>query len=150
LFEGKQVNYMEIKNFSTEYVKDVAHIEQVCFSRPWSELALSSELKNECSHFYVAVVDSIAVGYVGLYIVCGEADIVRVAVLPEYRKMGIARALLEESFKVNDTECVFLDVRESNAPAINLYKSLGFEDTGVRKNYYSNPTENAILMKKVF
>jgi len=141
---------MQIKKFSKEYVKDVACIEQVCFSRPWSELALASELKNDCSHFYVAVVDGKAVGYVGLYIVCGEADIVRVAVLPEYRKAGIARALLNESFKINETQSVFLDVRESNTPAINLYKSLGFEDTGIRKDYYSNPTENAILMKKEF
>lgn len=141
---------MEIKKFSNEYVSDVAHIEQVCFSRPWSELALSSELHNECSHFYVAVADGRAVGYVGLYIVCGEADIVRVAVLPEYRKSGVARALLNESFKMNETQAVFLDVRESNIPAINLYKSLGFKDTGVRKEYYSNPTENAILMKKEF
>lgn len=141
---------MEIKRFSNEHVNDVAHIEKVCFSRPWSRLALESELKNECSHFYVAIADGKAVGYVGLYIVCGEADIVRVAVLPEYRKSGIARALLNESFEMNDTECVFLDVRESNTPAINLYKSLGFEDTGIRKDYYSNPTENAILMKKEF
>ena len=85
-----------------------------------------------------------------LYVVCGEADIVRVAVLPEYRRRGIAEKLLLKSFEINETDAVFLDVRESNAAAINLYKSLGFKDTGVRKDYYSNPTENAILMKKEF
>ena len=92
----------------------------------------------------------IAVGYAMLYIVCGEADIIRVAVLPEYRRQGIAEKLLLKSFEVNETDAIFLDVRESNLPAINLYKLLGFVDTGIRKDYYSNPTENAVLMKKEF
>ena len=141
---------MEIKKFSTEYVSAVAEIEKNCFSNPWNETVIGGELKNDCSHIYVAVEDGKAVGYAMLYVVCGEADIVRVAVLPEYRRQGIAEKLLLKSFEVNETDAVFLDVRESNAPAIKLYKSLGFVDTGVRKNYYSNPTENAILMKKEF
>lgn len=139
---------MEIKKLSSEYIKDVAYIESVYFSNPWSEVALFGELSNDCSHFYVAVENGKAVGYAGLYVVCGEADIVRVAVLPEYRRNGTAKALLLESFKANSADCVFLDVRESNTAAIELYKSLGFKDTGVRKNYYSNPTENAVLMKR--
>ncbi|MDE6384743.1 MAG: ribosomal protein S18-alanine N-acetyltransferase [Eubacterium sp.] len=141
---------MEIKELSTEYVKAVAEIESACFSNPWSETVLADELKNDCSHIYVAVEDGRAVGYAMLYVVCGEADIVRVAVLPEYRRRGIAEKLLLKSFEINETDAVFLDVRESNSAAINLYKSLGFKDTGIRKNYYSNPTENAILMKKEF
>ncbi len=139
---------MEIKDFSSEYVKDVAAIEKVCFSNPWSEIALEAELKNDCSHFYVAVENGRAIGYAGLYAVCGEADIVRVAVLPEYRRRGAARALLSESFKANGADCVYLDVRESNTAAIKLYESLGFKDTGIRKSYYSNPTEDAVLMKR--
>jgi ribosomal-protein-alanine N-acetyltransferase len=141
---------MEIKELSTKYVKAVAEIERACFSNPWGETVLADELKNDCSHIYVAVEDGRAVGYAMLYVVCGEADIVRVAVLPEYRRRGIAEKLLLKSFEINETDAVFLDVRESNAAAINLYKSLGFKDTGVRKDYYSNPTENAILMKKEF
>ncbi|MDE5671434.1 MAG: ribosomal protein S18-alanine N-acetyltransferase [Eubacterium sp.] len=141
---------MEIKEFSIEYVSDVAEIEKNCFSNPWNEKVIEEELKNDCSHIYVAVEKERAVGYAMLYVVCGEADIIRVAVLPEYRRQGIAEKLLLKSFEVNETDAVFLDVRESNAPAIRLYQSLGFADTGVRKNYYSNPTENAILMKKEF
>lgn len=141
---------MEIKEFTSKYVSDVAEIERQCFSNPWSETVLEGELKNDCSHIYVAVDGGKAVGYAMLYIVCGEADIVRVAVLPSHRRQGIAEKLLQKSFEVNHTDAVFLDVRESNAPAIRLYKTLGFEDTGIRKNYYSNPTENAILMKKEF
>ena len=87
-------------------------------------------------------------GYVGLYVLTGEADIVRVAVLPEHRNKGIAKAVLTKSLEYASGE-VFLDVRESNSAAISLYKSLGFEDTGVRKDYYSDPTENAVLMKKI-
>lgn len=138
---------MEIKELSEEYIKDVADIEKRCFSRSWDELSIAAELKNEFSKFYIAVENGRAVGYVGLYVLTGEADIVRVAVLPEYRKQGIARAVLEYSLRAADCD-VFLDVRESNAAAIHLYKSLGFYDTGVRKNYYSDPEENAVLMKK--
>lgn len=138
---------MEIKKLSDEYIKDVAQIEKACFSKPWNELAIAAELKNEFSHFYVAVEDGKAVGFVGLYVLTGEADIVRVGVLPQYRNRGIARAVLKRSLKDTDGE-VFLDVRESNAAAIALYRSLGFYDTGVRKNYYSEPEENAVLMKR--
>ena len=139
---------MEIKNLSTEYIKAVAEIERVCFSSPWDEAALEAELKNACAHLYVALNGDIAVGYAAVYCVCGEADIARVAVLPEYRRRGIATQLLLKSFEDNKAECVFLDVRESNTAAIKLYGSIGFEQIGIRKNYYSDPTENAILMKR--
>lgn len=139
---------MEIKNLSTEYIKDVAAIEKACFSSPWDEAALEAELENACSHLYVAIDKDRAVGYAAVYCVCGEADIARVAVLGEYRRQGIATQLLLKSFEDNQADCVFLDVRESNAAAINLYRSLGFEQVGIRKNYYSDPTENAILMKR--
>lgn len=144
------VTIMEIKEFSSEYIKDVAEIERECFSSPWNETVLAGELQNDCSHIYVAVENGKAVGYAMLYVVCGEADVIRVAVLPDFRRGGTARKLLLKSFENNKTDAVFLDVRESNFPAISLYKTLGFEDTGIRKDYYSNPTENAILMKKEF
>lgn len=138
---------MEIKKLSQEYIKDVADIEKACFSKPWNEISIAAELKNEFSRFYVAVEDGKAVGFVGLYALSGEADIVRVGVLPQYRNRGIARAVLKKSLENVDGD-VFLDVRESNAPAISFYRSLGFYDTGVRKNYYSEPEENAVLMKR--
>lgn len=140
---------IEIKKFSAEHIKGVATVEQLCFGTPWSEIELSEELNNKCANFYVALHNEKVVGYVGLYVVCNEGDIARVAVLPEYRRFGIAKKLLNESFKEN-LDAIFLDVRESNVPAKALYKSLGFEELGVRKNYYSNPTENAVLMKKEF
>ena len=139
---------MEIKKLSTEYIKAAADIERACFSSPWDEAALEAELKNFCAHPYVALDGGRAIGYAVVYCVCDEADIARVAVLPEYRRRGVATQLLLKSFEDNKAECVFLDVRESNAAAIMLYKSLGFEQIGIRKNYYSDPTENAILMKR--
>ena len=137
---------MEIKNLSTEYIKAVAEIERACFSSPWDEAALEAELKNACAHLYVALNGDKAVGYAAVYCVCGEADIARVAVLPEYRRRGIATQLLLKSFKDNKAECVFLDGRESNTAAIKLSGSIGFEQIGIRKNYYNEPTENEILM----
>ena len=138
---------MEIIELTEKYVKDVANIEKECFSHPWNEASIEAELENDFSRFLIAVENGRAVGYVGIYVLTGEADVVRVAVLPEYRKKGIAKAVLKKSLEYAAGE-VFLDVRESNSAAISLYKSLGFEDTGIRKNYYSDPTENAVLMKK--
>lgn len=138
---------MEIEKLSEKYIKDVAQIEKACFSKPWDEISIAAELKNEFSEFYIAVENDTAVGFVGLYALTGEADIVRVGVLPQYRNRGIARAVLTKSLENVDGD-VFLDVRESNVPAISLYRSLGFYDTGVRKDYYSDPEENAVLMKR--
>ena len=139
---------MEIKKLSTEYIRAVADIERACFSSPWDEAALEAELNNACAYLCIALDGDTAAGYAAVYCVCGEADIARVAVLPEYRRQGIATQLLLKSFEENQADCVFLDVRESNAAAIKLYKSLGFEQIGIRKNYYGDPTENAILMKR--
>lgn len=138
---------MIIERFEKQYIADVTEIERRCFSSPWSEEQLAEELENPCARFFVAVENGRAVGYAGLYVVCGEGDVARVAVLPEYRKSGIAKAILQQAFTDDITE-IFLDVRESNIPAIKLYHSLGFADIGIRKNYYTNPTENAILMKR--
>lgn len=138
---------MEIEKLSEKYIKDVAQIEKACFSKPWDEISIAAELKNEFSEFYIAVENGTAVGFVGLYALTGEADIVRVGVLPQYRNRGIARAVLTKSLENVDGD-VFLDVRESNVSAISLYRSLGFYDTGVRKDYYSDPEENAVLMKR--
>ncbi len=136
---------MEIKKLTNEYVSAVAEIEKSCFSNPWDEKAIMAELDNQCSEIYIAVENGIAAGYANIYTVLDEMDIVRVAVLPEFRRKGVATDILN-TVLAEKQGTVYLDVRESNYPAISLYKSLGFVDTGVRKNYYTNPTENAVLM----
>ena len=138
---------MKIQKLTPDYVSAVAEIEKCCFSNPWSETAVNAELENHCSEIYIALVDGTAAGYANIYTVLDEMDIVRVAVLPEYRRQGIAAEILK-TVLAEKQGTVYLDVRESNHPAISLYKSLGFVDTGVRKNYYTNPTENAILMMR--
>ena len=138
---------MKIQKLTPDYVSAVAAIEKRCFSNPWSETAVNAELENHCSEIYIALVDGTTAGYANIYTVLDEMDIVRVAVLPEYRRQGIAAEILK-TVLAEKQGTVYLDVRESNHPAISLYKSLGFVDTGVRKNYYTNPTENAILMMR--
>ena len=141
-----------LKKMSAEHIPQIAQLEKECFSEPWSENALSEELSNENSHFLVAVSDDVA-GYIGVQEICGEAYITNVAVFGKYRKYGIGRALLKaacDGAKNRNCEFITLEVRESNVPAITLYESEGFEKAGVRKNFYSAPTENGVIYTKYF
>lgn len=141
-----------LKKMSAEHVPQIAELEKECFSEPWSENALAEELTNENSHFLVAFTDRVA-GYIGVQEICGEAYITNVAVFGEFRKLGIGRALLEsacDGAKSRGCEFITLEVRESNLPAITLYESEGFEKAGVRKNFYSAPTENGVIYTKYF
>lgn len=140
---------MKIKPFEKKYLDDVYEIEKICFSNPWSKEDLERQIDTETSHFLVADMDGRAVGYMGLQIFAGEGYVTNVAVLPEYRGRGIAKALIAEQMK-NDMEFITLEVRESNTPAIHLYKKSGFETVGVRLDFYSDPTENAVIMTRVF
>lgn len=145
------MNYT-LENMKAEHILHIALLEKECFSQPWSENALYEELKNENSHFLVAVSDEIA-GYIGVQEICGEAYITNVAVFEKYRKSGIGRALLKaacEGAKSRSCDFITLEVRESNAPAIALYESEGFEKAGIRKNFYSSPTENGVIYTKYF
>lgn len=142
----------EIVEMKAEHIPDIARLETVCFSSPWSEKSLSEELENENSHFLVAVSDKV-LGYIGVQEICGEAYITNVAVFREYRACGIGRALLKSAYfgaKERNCEFITLEVRESNSAAIALYESEGFEKAGIRKNFYSDPTENGIIYTKYF
>lgn len=141
-----------LKKMEMEHIQQIAMLEKECFSEPWSENALSEELENENSHFLVAVSDEV-LGYIGVQEICGEAYITNVAVFEKYRKFGIGRALLNaacDGAKGRECEFITLEVRESNAPAIKLYESEGFEKAGIRKNFYSSPTENGVIYTKYF
>ena len=140
---------MKIEKFALQYLDDVANIEKVCFTHPWSRQDLKNQLDLETSHFLVAVDDGRAVGYMGLQIFSGEGYVTNVAVMPEYRGRGIAQALIKEQMK-NDMSFITLEVRQSNTPAINLYTKMGFGNVGIRPDFYSDPTENAIIMTYEF
>lgn len=140
---------MIIKTFTEKHLDDVYEIEKICFSNPWSREDLTAQIDNETSHFLVAIVDDKVVGYMGLQIFSGEGYVTNVAVLPEYRRQGIAQKLISSQLE-NEMSFITLEVRESNLSAISLYKKMGFENVGIRPKFYSNPTENAIIMTKYF
>lgn len=142
----------EIVEMKAEHIPEIARLEIECFSSPWSENALAEELENKNSHFLAAVSDKL-LGYIGVQEICGEAYIANIAVLGEHRKSGIGRALLKaacEGAKERKCEFITLEVRESNLAAIGLYESEGFEKAGIRKNFYSDPTENGLIYTKYF
>lgn len=141
----------EILPMQKEHIAQIAEIERLCFSLPWSENALEDELENENAHFLSAVIDGRVAGYIGIIEICGEADITNVAVHPDFRRLGIARMLLnsaEKGAKIRNCESITLEVRESNEAAIQLYSGNGYKQVGIRKNFYEKPTENATLMTK--
>lgn len=133
------------------HLDDVYIIETECFSHPWSKHSLEEELNNETSLFLVAKEENEVIGYIGMSIVIDEGYIFNVAVRENHRNKGVATALINELVtygKKNNFSFITLEVRESNLPAISLYSKFGFIKAGERKNYYSNPKENAILMTK--
>lgn len=143
----------EIKRLSEENSAAVAEIEKLCFSTPWSEATISSEIKSGFSDFFGAFSEEKLAGYIGGRTIAGETEIFNVAVSPEFRRKGIAKALIEkfiETVRKKETQVIFLEVRASNLPAIALYEKNGFVFCGIRKDYYSDPKENALLMRLAF
>ena len=143
---------MEIVKMNHAHVASVAAMEAECFGKDaWSEKSVASELNNPLSLWLVAVEEGRVAGYVGSQTVCNETDMMNVAVTADFRRRGIAERLilaLVEELKALDSHSLTLEVRASNAPAIGLYEKLGFVQTGLRKNYYRNPKEDALILRK--
>lgn len=138
-----------IRNMRETDLNQVAELEQNCFSEPWSYQLLKSGLDSAYDIYYVWEQDEIILGYCNLRILAGEGEIQRIAVLPQYRRHGLGRKLMEAMMDVsreNQVETVSLEVRESNVAARRLYESYGFQAEAVRKGYYHNPVENAVIM----
>ena len=129
----------------------VAEIEKQNFSIPWSLESFRESMMLEHTIYLVAEEKEIVTGYCGMYRVFNEGEIVNVAVDSKYRRRGVAKELLEQLLKESEALNVdnfFLEVRESNEAAINLYKKLGFTVSGIRRDFYEKPRENAIFMWK--
>ena len=142
---------MMITEMGERHVSEVAELEKLCFHDPWSEKSIAGELNNLLSLWVVAVEDDRVVGYVGSQTVCGESDMMNIAVHPDYRRRGIARSLVEYLIRElanRGSECLTLEVRSSNESAQALYEMLGFQQVGLRKNYYRNPREDALILRK--
>lgn len=157
----KEIDFLiasgEFSNFSvTEAAEDIAEkiadLEKVCFSSPWSKSVIVDAMKHG-TVFFAATRNDKLIGYIGISVILDEGYITNVAVYPEYRKKGVATALLNAVFSLAEEKklsFVSLEVRESNNAAISLYKKLGFNEAGLRKNFYDNPKENAIILTKDF
>ena len=138
-----------IEKMGENHLSQIAELEKTCFSTPWSENALREELTNQFSRFFVALCDGQIAGYIGAHNVVGEVYITNVAVFPQFRRQGIAEALIKKLMDISQTEkaeFITLEVRKSNMGAINLYTKMGFKEVGSRKNFYENPREDALLM----
>ena len=129
-------------------IPEICEIERECFSHPWSEQSLRESFANPDVHFFVSREDGKIIGYISAEIILDEGYIMNIAVKPEFQGMGVGKALARHMIKhfKNDLKFITLEVRASNVAAISLYKKMGFEYVGTRKNYYRNPTEDALLL----
>jgi ribosomal-protein-alanine N-acetyltransferase len=142
---------MIIEKMNATHVSQIAELEKLCFSDPWSEKSIETELSCRLSVWLVALEGEQVVGYVGSQTVIDESDMMNIAVHPDFRRRGIAEALvaeLEAALRQRGSRALTLEVRDSNVPAITLYEKLGFSQVGLRKNYYRNPKEDARILRK--
>ena len=146
---------VNIVPMTADHLEELERLEKICFSRPWSRKMLAEELENQCAAFLVAEDPTTkeVVGYAGLLVMADEGYITNVAVFPEYRRRGVAGqiiAVFDNFARGNRLAFLTLEVRPSNAAAIALYRSFGFEEVGRRKNYYDLPKEDALILTKEY
>ena len=142
---------IDIVLMTAQHVSAVARLEKLCFSDPWSENSVASELVNPLSVWLVALEDETVIGYIGSQTVMGETDMMNGAVHPDYRRRGVARGLIEalmQNLMERESRCLTLEVRASNTPAIALYTEMEFQEVGRRRNYYRNPKEDALILRR--
>lgn len=141
---------IKVVSMTAAHVAELARLEQLCFSEPWSEAGLAAELNNETAFFRVAEDEGGKVlGYVGMHCVAGECYIDNVAVFPQARRRGAASALLADLVAwAKAKECAFvtLEVRPSNTGAIALYEKFGFAEAGRRRRFYRDPEEDGLIL----
>ena len=138
-----------IRRMTMADVDGVAAVEAATFPTPWSRDAFASEMKNVAARYLVAEKDGVIIGYAGAWIIIDESHITNIAVLSDHRGQGIGRRLTESLMQyLSNLGAAYatLEVRKSNEVAQNLYKSLGFIRLGVRKRYYEDNGEDALIM----
>jgi ribosomal-protein-alanine N-acetyltransferase len=138
-----------IRKMQHSDVPRVLEIERLLFSTPWSEDSFLNEIYKKYAISKVAVIDGNIIGYICANFILHEAHILNLAVLPDFQRRGVATVLMNESLKeLKEKGCVFmyLEVRASNAGARQFYELFGFKVMDVRKKYYINPNEDALLM----
>jgi [ribosomal protein S18]-alanine N-acetyltransferase len=146
---GQQDRQTMVFRSATESdLRAVLTIEQNASFHPWTEAAFRSELTNPYSRLWVLEEGALILGYVCAWFIHDEGQLANIAVLPEYRRRGLGRALIDHVFceaRQRGIRSLSLEVRRSNQAALELYKSLGFQEVSVRVRYYRNG-EDALLM----
>lgn len=136
-----------------EDVQAVYDLSKACFSTPWSLESLAKELANPVAVYEIAEIEGKIIGYGGLWCVMDEGEITNIAVDPEHRKQGIGEAVLKallNAGQMRNLRVIHLEVRSSNVAARRLYEKFGFESISIRKNYYKQPIEDAVIMMYQF
>ncbi len=130
--------------------EEMAKLDKLCFSDPWSLQAFEQELwDNDAAFYLVAVLSGKVIGYAGLWAILDEGHITNIAVHPDHRRKGLGRVMLSELIRVSQENGIdkhTLEVRASNESAIKLYEKFGFKTMGVRKEYYADNREDALIM----
>lgn len=144
---------MRIVTADATHAGGIAALEQACFSHPWSLESITASLGDPQSVFYAALENGAVIGYIGMQFVLDEGYVLNVAVAGAHRRKGVGSALLQTLVtrcKKENFAFLTLEVRESNRAARSLYGQFGFIKVGERKNYYTQPDENAVLMTLFF
>lgn len=140
-----------IRRMAPADLEQVADLERQCFTESWSYKLLEAGLQSDYDVYYVFQQEERILGYCNLRILAGEGEVQRIAVLPGYRRLGVARKMMEAMVtcaRASLVSAISLEVRQGNLPARNLYESFGFRAEAVRKGYYRNPSEDALIMWK--
>lgn len=143
------MNEISIRAMTQEDVDGVYEVEVSSFKIPWSKKSFTDEMSNSLAIYYVAEDNGRIAGYAGMWNVADEGDITNIAVHPDYRGMGTGKKLLKALFAeaIKRKLCLItLEVRESNTVARHMYEGFGFKEVGMRKNYYADNQENAVIM----
>lgn len=132
---------------------EIEKIEKECFSEPWSEQSIKDSAFRQNNYFIVAEKNNKIIGYTGMYFILTEGYMYNIAIKSEFRGIGIGHKLLKKLFEFCDKsslDFLSLEVRNSNDRAIKLYEEMGFIRIGIRKGFYKNPKEDALIMTKYF
>jgi len=148
----KPMREIRVVSMTLDHVEDIMIVENLSFTIPWSKAAFIEEItKNSFAYYYVAIINCKAIGYGGMWQVFDEAHITNIAVHPEFRGIGVGSRILEhmiEDAVKKGIKKMTLEVRKSNESAIKLYQKYGFVNEGIRKSYYADNGEDAIIMWK--
>jgi len=140
-----------IRTANEDDVKAIAELERNCFSAPWSEHSFNEEITgNKLAIYAVAETGGKIIGYAGIWVISGEGHVTNIAVHPDFRRKGIAGDLITTLIEMSRMfgACEYtLEVSSSNDDAISLYKSLGFKEYGIRKEYYEDNSDALIMWK---